>query len=296
LARRLIEAVPNFSEGRSPRVIEQIAEAIAEVEGLVLLDQTSDPDHHRSVITFAGDPDAVCEGGIRAAGKAAELIDLTKHRGVHPRLGACDVLPFVPVEGVTLSECAALAHRAGRQIWDRYGVPVYFYEAAALDLSRRRLEDVRRGGFERVQHAPDIGGALHPTAGATITGARKFLIAYNINLATPDVGIAKSIAVKIRASSGGLPCVKAMGLYLAGRDCAQVSVNLTDFETTSLGSVFNAVQAEAASHGVEIAGSELIGLIPQRALDSTFGLDLRWENFTESSILENRLSRALTSN
>jgi glutamate formiminotransferase len=293
MARRLIEAVPNFSEGQDPRIVGRIANVIAAVAGVTVLDQTSDIDHHRSVITFAGAPEAVLEAGIRGVGEAASLIDLGTHAGVHPRVGACDVLPFVPVEGVTLAECAELAHRAGHEIWRRYQVPVFFYEAAALRPERQRLEEVRRGGFEALEtrpDLPDVGNVRrHPTAGATIVGARKFLIAYNINLATDNVAVAKEIASRIRTSSGGLPCLKALGLALEARKQAQVSMNLTDFEVTPLATVFTTVRDLAAAQGVEIAGSELIGLIPRRALDGTGQLDLRWEQFDESRILENRL-------
>jgi glutamate formiminotransferase len=210
-------------------------------------------------------------------------------------LGACDVLPFVPVDGITLDECAALAHLAGKEIWQRFHVPVFFYEAAALSESRRRLENIRRGEFEGVRLQPDVGTGLHPTAGATVVGARRFLIAYNINLATPDVTIAKAIARKIRESSGGLPHVKALGLYLASRNQAQVSMNLTDYEITPLHVAFRAVEQEALAHDVEIAGSELIGLIPRRALRMAAGVDLRWENLSELSIFENRLEAAIKS-
>ena len=293
MARRLIEAVPNFSEGQDPRVVGRLAHVIGSAPGVTVLDQTSDIDHHRSVITFAGAPEAVMEAGVRAAGEAASLIDLRTHHGVHPRVGACDVLPFVPVEGVTLAECAELAHEAGYEIWRRFGVPVFFYEAAARRPERQRLEEVRRGGFEALEtrpDPPDVGDIRrHPSAGATIVGARKFLIAYNINLATADVDVAKQIARRIRTSSGGLPCVKALGLMLEARQQAQVSMNLTDFEVTPLETVFTAVRDLAAAQGVEIAGSELIGLIPRRALEGTAHLDLKWEAFDERRILENRL-------
>ena len=295
MAERLIEAVPNYSEGRDIHVVEEIASAADAIPGVYLLDRTSDADHNRSVLTFAGDPESVWEAAVRTVGIAASHIDLTKQRGVHPRLGACDVLPFVPVSGITLPECVDLAHRAGAEIWDRYRVPVFFYEAAALTPSRRMLEDIRRGEFERSGLRPDIGDWLHPTAGATVVGARKFLIAYNINLDTPDVTIAQTIARKIRASSGGFPNVKALGLYLDSRNQAQVSMNLTDFEVTPIHVVFQAVRREAETLGARIYGSELIGLIPQRALEMSRGFDLQWENLTEQSILENRLVAAIKS-
>jgi glutamate formiminotransferase len=287
---QIVEAVPNFSEGQDLAVVDQIARAAAGVPGCGLLDRTSDADHHRTVLTLAGEPEAVLEAAVRAAGEAARLIDLTRHHGEHPRMGACDVLPFVPVRGADLAFCAALAHRAGREIWHRFQVPVFFYGAAALSADRVALEDVRRGGFERSQAAPDIGTGRHATAGASIVGARKFLIAYNINLASADIGVARAIARKIRASSGGLPCVKALGLMLGTRNQAQVSMNLTDFEVTSIDQVFSAVEEEARNLGSAADSSELIGLIPRAAVPS---IDVRWENFDPSKILESRLTGAL---
>lgn len=285
----LIEAVPNFSEGVRTEVIDALVNVVRSVDGAFLLDRTSDRDHNRSVLTIAGSLPAVEEAGIRLVGEAATRIDLTEHRGVHPRMGACDVLPFVPLAGATIDECVAVAHRVGNEIWKRYRVPAYFYESAALTLERKKLEDVRRGGFENPSLSPDIGSHLHRTAGATIVGARKFLIAYNVNLRTPDVEVAKIIARKVRTSSGGLPCVKALGLELSSRRQAQVSLNLTDFEVTSVEDVYRAVEQEAAGVGIEIAGSELIGLIPQRALPR---IDVRWENFDPSKVLETRLAMA----
>lgn len=284
----LIEAVPNFSEGVRTEVLDALVNVVRSVDGAFLLDRTSDRDHNRSVLTIAGSLPAVEEAGIRLVGEAATRIDLTEHRGVHPRMGACDVLPFVPLDGTTMDECVAVAHRVGNEIWKRYHVPAYFYESAALTLERKKLEDVRRGGFENPSLSPDIG-THHRTAGATIVGARKFLIAYNVNLRTPDVEVAKMIARKVRTSSGGLPCVKALGLELSFRRQAQVSLNLTDFEATSVDDIYRAVEKEALSAGVEIAGSELIGLIPQRALPK---IDVKWENFDPSKVLETRLAVA----
>src|SRR5579871_5659503 len=240
---RIIECVPNFSEGRNAATIDALVTAIEAIPHVRVLHRTSDHDHNRSVITFAGEPEPVAEGAIRVVGKAAELIDLTTHTGVHPRIGATDVVPFVPVRDTSLEDCRKIAHSVGQEIWSRYKIPVYFYEAAALSRKRKNLENIRRGQFEFLQEealtnpakAPDIGGpAFHPTAGATIVGARNFLIAYNINLNTAELSVAKRIAQKIRASSGGLPCVKAMGVMLATRNIAQVSMNLTDFKTTSM--------------------------------------------------------------
>ena len=244
----MIECVPNFSEGREPETVAAIAAVIKEVPGVALLGFESDADHHRSVITFAGEPEGVLEAAVRAVGKAAELIDLRRHVGVHPRVGAADVVPFVPLEGSTLEDCVAIAQRAGAEIWRRFQVPVYFYEAAAKDPSRKRLEKTRRTGFDG--RPPDVGDlAEHATAGAAMVGARNFLIAYNINLDTPDTAIAKQIAVKIRESSGGFRFVKAMGLHLASLGRAQVSMNLTNFAGIPLDDLYKAVEAEAAIPG-----------------------------------------------
>jgi len=300
--RRLVECVPNFSDGRDPAKLDAILAAIGTVPGAYVLDRTSDADHNRSVITMAGEPDAVREAAVRAAGKAAELIDLTQQTGAHPRIGATDVVPFVPVEGVTIEDCVALAKQAAREIWERFHIPVYLYEAAAQRPERINLENIRRGQFEGLREevlhnpdrAPDIGEArLHPTAGATVVGARKFLIAYNINLDTSDVSIAKAIAKKIRFSSGGLPCVKAIGVDLRGRNLAQVSMNLTDFETTPVHRVFEEVKHEAQILGAGIAGSEIIGLIPRRAIEMTADYFLKIENFSPRLVLENRLEESL---
>ncbi len=286
----LIECVPNFSEGRDASTVRAIEDAIASSEGVRILRSERDTDHNRSVITFAGSPEAVAEGALRGIGVALERIDLRRHQGVHPRMGAADVVPFVPLEGATLADCVAIAHRAGEEVWKRFHVPVYFYEAAARVPERRMLENCRRGGFENPNLAPDLGGpSLHPSAGACIVGARKILIAFNINLATDDVAIARAIARKIRTSSGGLPFLKALGLPLAARGLAQVSMNLTDFEQTPLHAVFDAVAREAALYGVEIAGSEIIGLIPEKALEDAAAHFLKCENFAPGLVLENRL-------
>ncbi len=305
--KRLIECVPNFSEGRALGVIDALTEAMSAIPGCAVLDRHSDRDHNRSVITLAGEPEAVLEAALRGVGAAATLIDLTRHAGVHPRIGATDVLPFVPIAGITLEECTDLAHRAGREIWSRFAIPVYFYEAAALRPERVRLENIRRGQFEglredaprKAERAPDIGGpALHPTAGAVAVGVRKVLIAYNINLtAAADaagVSIAKEIAREIRAANGGLPAVKAIGVALRERNLAQVSINLTDFETTPLQRVFEVVRRAALRRGCDIAGSEIVGLAPAKALEMTGGCNLRLEHFTPEQVLENRLAAALT--
>ncbi|MBV9676593.1 MAG: glutamate formimidoyltransferase [Acidobacteriaceae bacterium] len=294
----LVECVPNFSEGRDGSKVDALAAAIASVPGSSILHRTSDSDHNRSVITFAGRSEAVIESALRAAHVARELIDLNHHTGAHPRLGALDVLPFVPLGATSLESCIEFAHRAGKRIWDELGIPVYFYEVAALRPERQKLENVRRGEFEGLRaealtdtaKAPDLGGpALHPTAGAVIVGARKFLIAYNINLRTPDLGVAKAIAKRIRASSGGLPAVKALGLALPSRGIVQVSMNLTDFEQTPIHVVFLEVVRLAAEYGVEVEESELIGLMPRKALEMTAAGLLKLSNFDSSRVIENRL-------
>ncbi len=296
--RQLVECVPNFSEGRDLVKVDSIVDAMRGVSGVFLLDRSSDSDHNRSVVTIVGEPDAVAEAAIRGVGKAAELIDLTKHAGAHPRIGATDVVPFIPIEGVTLEDCAELARKVGREIWDRYHIPIYFYEAAARRPERKNLENIRRGQFEGLRdevlrdsdRSPDIGEPrLHPTAGATVVGARNFLIAYNINLNTPDVEVAKKIAKAVRFSDGGLRHVKAMGVYLATRNLAQVSMNLTDFEQIPVHRVFEAVKREAERYGVSIAGSEIVGLMPRRALEAAAEYFLQFENFRTAQVLENHI-------
>ncbi|MGH6630524.1 MAG: glutamate formimidoyltransferase, partial [Burkholderiales bacterium] len=246
----LVECVPNFSEGRDVKKVEAIVAALLAGPEVYLLDQEMDADHNRSVVTIVGTRQSIGEAALRGIGKAAELIDLTKHQGAHPRIGATDVVPFVPISGVTLEDCVRIAEWVAEETWRRFRIPTYLYEAAARRPERKNLENIRRGQFEGVraeirthpERRPDCGdAALHPTAGATVVGARKFLIAYNINLNTPDVALAKAISKAVRASSGGLPCVKALGVELKARNLAQVSMNLTDFETTPLGVVFDAV-------------------------------------------------------
>jgi glutamate formiminotransferase / formiminotetrahydrofolate cyclodeaminase len=300
--REIVECVPNFSEGRDASKVDAIVAAMCAVPGVFLLGRESDTDHNRSVITLAGEPEAVREAAVLGVGKAAELIDLTKQTGVHPRMGAADVVPFIPISGVTIADCVLLAKKAGRDIWERYRIPVYFYEAAAQRPERVNLENIRRGQFEGLreevprnsERAPDIGEPrLHPTAGAIVVGARKFLIAYNVNLNTPNVGIAKRIAKSIRFSSGGMPCVKAMGVDLSTRKLAQVSMNLTDFETTPIHAAFEAVKREAESHGVGIVGSEIVGLVPRRALEITAESYLQLEDFSPAQVFENCLEESL---
>jgi glutamate formiminotransferase len=297
--RRLIECVPNFSEGRDHQRVEALAAAMSGIKGAWVLDVHSDPDHNRSVVTLAGEPEQVEEAALRGVAKAVESIDLRRHQGEHPRIGAIDVLPFVPLEGVSMENCVALARHAGGEIWARHGIPVYFYEDAAMRPERKRLEGIRSGEFEHLRdevlrnadRTPDIGGPrLHPSAGAVAVGARKVLIAYNVNLDTPDVSIAKTIARAIRASNGGLAHVKAIGVELKERKLAQVSTNLTDFEQTSIRRVFEAVRLEASRHGCSIHSSEIVGLVPRKALDLEDAADLLLEDFSpEKKILENRL-------
>jgi glutamate formiminotransferase len=301
---QIVECVPNFSEGADRGKVEAIVRAM-QVDGVHLLDWSLDADHNRSVVTIAGAPEAVVESAIRGAGKAAELIDLTQQTGVHPRIGAADVIPFVPVSGVSLVQCAMLARQAGLGIWRRFGVPVYFYEAAANRPDRVNLEDVRRGQFEELKkdalrdtrRAPDIGGPeLHDTAGASAVGARKFLIAYNIYLAgsgTPDaVALARSIAKEIRASGGGLYGVKAMGVMANGR--AQVSMNITDFQRTPMARLHAATAEIARRHGVEIAEGEVVGLIPEQAFEPNADWVRQTLQFDpEEKVLERRLRHPL---
>jgi len=296
----IVECVPNFSEGRDQSKVDAIVAAM-KIDGVYLLDREMDADHNRCVITLAGEREAVQEAAIRGVGKAAELIDLNQHQGAHPRLGAADVVPFIPIEGVGIEDCVAMARYTGEQIWKRYKIPVYLYEAAAASPERQNLENIRRGQFEGVRdeiatnpaRKPDFGEArLHPTAGACVVGARKFLIAYNVFLNTPDVAIAKQVAKAVRFSSGGLPFVKAAGFLVRGQ--AQVSMNLTDFEQTSMYRVFEMVKTEAARHGFSIVSSEIIGLVPKKALEQVAERFLQVENFDSSMILENRMISAMS--
>src|ERR1700687_1270356 len=301
--RRLIECVPNFSEGRDPAKVDAIVAAMSSVPGVYVLDREMDADHNRCVITLAGEPDAVAEATLLGTGKATELIDMTKHTGAHPRVGATDVLPFIPIDGVTIEDCVALARRVGNEIWKRYRIPVYFYEAAAMRPDRVNLENVRRGQFEGLREElkknhnrqPDVGEPkVHPTAGVTVVGARKFLIAYNVNLNTSDVSIANKIAKAIRFSSGGLRYVKSMGVELKARNLAQVSINLTDFEQTPMHRVYEMVKREAARYGAIPVGSEIVGLIPKKPIEMAADYFLQLENFSPEQIFETKLESALS--
>ena len=292
----LVECVPNFSEGRDAAKVEAIIAAM-KVDGVYLLDKEMDADHNRCVITLVGDRDAIAEAAIRGVGMAAKLIDLTQHQGAHPRIGAADVVPFIPIEGVTLEDCVSIARHVGAEIWKRYQVPVYLYEAAATTPERQNLENIRQGQFEglrsevvkNAERRPDFGEAsLHATAGATVVGARKPLIAYNVYLNTNDVEVAKKIGKAVRFSSGGLRYVKGMGVLVRGM--AQVSMNLTDFEQTPIARVFEFVKREAARYGATPVSSEIVGLIPKKALEQAAEWFLQVENFDSSLILENRLA------
>jgi glutamate formiminotransferase/formiminotetrahydrofolate cyclodeaminase len=295
----LVECVPNFSEGRDKAKVDAIIEAM-KMDGVYLLDREMDADHNRCVITLVGEREAIQEAAIRGVGKASELIDLNKHQGAHPRMGAADVVPFIPIEGIGIEDCVAMARHVGGEIWRRYRVPVYLYEAAATSPERQNLENIRRGQFEGIRdeiatnpaRKPDYGEPrVHPTAGATVVGARKFLIAYNVFLNTPDVEIAKKVAKAVRFSSGGLRFVKGAGFLVRG--LAQVSMNLTDFEQTPIHRVFEFVRREAARYGVSPVSSEIVGLIPKKALEQAAEWFLQVENFDSSLILENRLSAVM---
>ena len=299
----LVECVPNFSEGRKPETVREIARAIESVKGASVLGRHMDADHNRSVITFVAAPEVVVDAALRAVATATELIDLRTHTGQHPRIGATDVLPFVPVSGITIDDCIALAHEAGQRIWQELSIPVYFYECAALRPDRVRLENVRSKGFEQLrdeiktnpERAPDIGGnRVHESAGAIAVGARPFLIAFNVNLRSKEIAIARSIARGVRERDGGLPCVKALGFELQTRGLVQVSMNLTDYEQTSIARAFAAVRDAAARLSVEVAGAEIVGLLPRAALDREASYFPLLENFRETLVLETLLEAAET--
>jgi glutamate formiminotransferase/formiminotetrahydrofolate cyclodeaminase len=300
--RRLIECVPNFSEGRDKSKVEALINVMASVPGVYVLDHEMDADHNRCVITLAGEPDAVGEAAIIGAGKAVELIDMNTHTGAHPRVGATDVVPFIPVDGVSIEDCVALARRVGGEIWKRYRVPIFFYEAAATRPDRVNLENVRRGQYEGLREElkknhdrqPDVGEPkLHPTAGVTVVGARKFLVAYNVNLNTSDIAVANKVARAIRFSSGGLRYVKSMGVELKARNLAQVSINLTDYEQTPMHRVYEMVKREAERYGAIPVGSEIVGLVPKKAIEMAADYFLRLENFSPAQVFENKLAAAL---
>jgi glutamate formiminotransferase len=296
----VVECVPNFSEGTDVRHVEAIVAAMR-VEGVHLLDWSMDADHNRSVVTIAGSPGAVVESAVRGAGKAAELIDLTKQQGVHPRIGAADVIPFVPISGTKLEHCVLLARQAGLEIWRRFGVPVFFYEAAAARPDRANLEEVRRGQFEGLRDAvnketsrrPDLGGpGLHPTAGACAVGARKFLIAYNLHFDSGDMAMVRAIAREIRAASGGLQGVKALGVLAHGRP--QLTMNITDFTVTPISQVFRAVSTLAQRYHAAPVQGEVVGLIPEAACERESEWMRQLVGFDpQTKILERRLAAPL---
>ncbi|HSK62471.1 MAG TPA: glutamate formimidoyltransferase, partial [Pyrinomonadaceae bacterium] len=296
----LVECVPNFSEGRKPETVAQIAAAIAAVKTACVLDTHIDPDHNRSVITFVASPEDVVEAAVQAVRRAAELIDMRTHQGEHPRLGATDVLPFVPVSQVTMDDCVWLAHEAGKRIAGELSIPVYYYERAALRADRVNLEDVRRGALELLreqistnsERAPDEGlPVVHETAGAIAVGARPFLIAFNVVLRTEDILVARQIAKAIRARSGGLPFVKALGFRLATRNFVQVSMNLVNYEVTGMDTAYEAILREAQRLGVEIDSAEIVGLVPRAALHREAGYFNKLDNFSEAKILENQIAK-----
>lgn len=299
MAQPLVECIPNFSEGRRPDVIEAIASAIASVPGVHVLDRHSDIDHNRSVITFAGPPQAVSQAAFEAIAAAARLIDLEQHQGEHPRIGAADVVPFVPLSDVSMDECIQLARALGERVGRELRIPVYLYEAAATRPGRVNLEDVRRGEYEGLksaietdpERAPDFGPSRLGPAGATVIGARRPLIAYNVYLDTGDVEVARKVARSIRYSSGGFRYLKALGMLVGGR--AQVSMNFTDFTSTPLARVIEAIRREAARHGVAVHHSELVGLIPQAALIDAAHWYLQLDSFDARQVLETRLYQAL---
>jgi glutamate formiminotransferase/formiminotetrahydrofolate cyclodeaminase len=292
---KIVECIPNFSEARRSAVVEQIIEAIRSVKGVQLLDQHSDLDHNRTVLTFVGEPAAVEEAALAGIAKAAELIDLNVHEGQHPRIGAADVVPFVPVSGVTMVECIEMAHRLGKRVAEELSIPVYFYEEAALRPERKNLEDIRRGEFEGLKeliatdpnHEPDLGPKALGSAGATVIGAREALIAYNIYLNTTDVSIAEKIARRIRLSSGGFRFVKAIGLLVEGM--AQVSMNLTNYHRTPMALVTETVRREAERYGTSIHHAEIVGLVPNQALVNAARWYLQLDGFDPEQLLDNRL-------
>jgi glutamate formiminotransferase / 5-formyltetrahydrofolate cyclo-ligase len=300
---QLVECVPNFSEGRRPEVIAAIRDAAAAVPGVTVLDLHADPTHNRMVLTFVGAPEAVAAAAFRSAEQAARLIDMTGHSGEHPRIGATDVIPFVPVSGVTMESCVELASIVGRRLGEELGIPVYLYARAARRPERVRLPDVRRGQYEALREtietdpdrAPDFGPARLGTAGATAVGARPFLVAYNVNLATSDLALAKRIARAIRESSGGLPAVQALGMATDDPNVVQVSMNLLDTAVTSLDLVFDTVKAQAAAESVVVADSEIVGLLPLGAVVATARAHVKARQLGADQIVEARLLQTLLS-
>ena len=300
--RKLVECVPNFSEGRRPEVIEAIVSQVNAIPGVFLLDQEMDADHNRTVVTLVGEPEAAKEAAFRMIKTAAELIDLNQHRGEHPRMGAADVVPFIPLENMSTEECVRLAQDLGKRVGEELQIPVFLYEDAATRPERKNLAQVRKGQFEGLreeiganpERTPDYGpDKIHPTAGATAIGARFFLVAYNVNLDSQDLDLAKRIAKEIRESSGGFPCAKALGFDLADRNLVQISMNLVNYTVTSLATVYQAIQEKAAAAGVEILESEIIGLVPQEALVDAAVEMLQIRNFSQEQIMEQKVAQVI---
>ncbi len=295
---KIIECVPNFSEGRNQGIIQAIADTARGKEKVRVLDVEWDKDHHRSLVTLVGEPEAVLVAVWEMIKKATELIDMEKHQGEHPRIGATDVVPFIPVANVSMEECVELAKRLGKRVGEELKIPVYLYEAAATRPERVNLANVRQGDYEGLkkeiesnpERKPDFGPSqMHPTAGAMVVGARKFLIAYNINLDTQDVEVAKELAKLIREKDGGFPAVKALGFAIKDKGFVQVSINLCDFEKTNMEVVFRKVKEEAKKRGVKVLGSEIYGMVPQAALEKIDITELQLIDFKEDQILENKL-------
>lgn len=299
---RLVECVPNISEGQVREKIEAIADEVRKIAEVYLLDVDPDPDHNRTVITFVGPAEAVAEAVIKLVGKAIALIDLNKHRGEHPRMGAVDVIPFVPIKNITMQECVELSKQVAQQIWEHFRVPVYLYEEAASRPERRNLANIRKGEFEgfsnkikEAEWAPDFGErVIHPTAGVTAVGARMSLIAFNVNLGTDNLEIAKKIARSVRYSDGGLRYVKALAFELKERGIMQVSMNMINYQKTPLHQAFELIKREATRYGVPVIGSEVVGLVPQEALNMAAEYYLQLENFRPEIILEERIAQAMT--
>ncbi len=295
---KIVECVPNISEGRNAQIIEAVIDQVRAVKGVTLLDYSSDPSHNRTVITFLGNPEGVKEAAVGVARKAAELIDLNKHEGEHPRMGAVDVIPFIPIKEMTADECIALSKEVAKRVWEEAKIPVFLYEDSASAPNRVNLAQIRKGQFEGMaqrvmeeEWEPDFGGrTIHPTAGVVAVGARMPLVAFNINLSTSDVEIASKIAKILRRSSGGFDCVKALGVMLEERNVAQVSINMTNFHKTPLYRVLELTKAEAARYGVHVIGTEIIGLTPMQALIDSAEYYMQIENFDfNKQVLENHI-------
>lgn len=300
----IVECVANFSEGRDQAIVQALIDAVASTAGVVTLDHSMDTDHHRSVLTFCGAPDAIVEAVFRAVQTATELIDLRTHVGVHPRIGATDVVPFIPIRDMTMQECVQLAKRLGERVGRELGIPVFLYERAAGHADHVPLEAVRRGGLDGLAFrmesdpdwTPDFGPPrLHESAGAIAIGARPPLIAYNVNLRSKNIEVARSIARAVRHSNGGLPSVKAIGVELSSRGMVQVAMNLTDYLVTPILTAFQRVKSEAANRGIEVAGGELVGLVPQAALEQATAASLQLDRFDSNQVLETRIAEAMLS-